>query len=435
MQEDKLLMSAKERHAKVIFESVLSGHFTLKEASLRLKQSYRQTRRRYQRYCREGDLGLIHKSRGKKSSQGLNFKQEVLKYYQSHYEGFGPTLATEKFAELGYQFSHETLRLWLKEAGLWAHARCRKPYRQRRERRQQFGELLQLDGSIHCWFDGQEGYQCLMNLVDDATGITMALLMNGETTEGALRLLKYWVERYGLPKAIYVDLKTVYVSPLSARCGLNKKSGQHAEIGFTQFSVACAQLGIEIIKAYSPQAKGRVERKHAVFQDRFVKELKLKGIKAISDANQVLFDYFLDQINQKFAQAPANSQDAHRDPKPYGDLEQIFCWKYERRLQNDWTISFQNQVYQIKENYANYVEPQDYIIVHQHLTGGVSLWYEGKELNYTLISKKTKPIKTLKKGYDSLMLSQRARANKHKCPWRRSNPHGFKISKKEVQIL
>lgn len=433
MQKDKLLMSAKERNAKVIFESVVLGHFTLKEASLRLKQSYRQTRRRYQRYRREGDLGLIHKSRGKKSLQRLSFKEDVLKHYQSDYEGFGPTLATEKFAELGYQFSRETLRLWLKEAGLWANRRSRKPYRQRRERRQQFGELLQFDGSTHRWFDGQEEYQCLMNLVDDATGITLALLMDGETTEGALRVLKCWVECYGIPKAIYVDLSTVYVSPLSARCGLNKKSGQHADIGFTQFSVACEQLGIEIIKAYSPQAKGRVERKHAVFQDRFVKELKLKKIKTLTEANEILFDYFLDQINQKFARAPADKQDAHRDAKLYGDLEQIFCWKYERRLQNDWTISFQNQVYQIQENYANYVEPQDYIIVHQHLGGGVSLWYEGKELHYTLVVRKPKPVKP--KGYDSLLLSQRARANKHKFLWRRSSLHGFKFSKKEAQIL
>jgi len=434
MKEDKLLMSKKERDRKVIFEYVCEGRLTLKEASERVHLSYRQTRRQYQRYRLKGDRGLIHKSRGRCSNhgKGATFKQEVLNLYRTHYEGFGPTFASEKLEAQGYRLHAETLRLWLKAEGLWEGQRQRKAYRQHRTRKEKFGELLQLDGSIHCWFGRQREYYCLMNLVDDATGKTMALLAEGETTEAIMKVLKKWVERYGIPKAIYVDLKTVYVSPKT----LSDEAGKPGE-GFTQFSLMCEKLGIKIIKAYSPQAKGRVERKHAVFQDRFVKELKLQNIHTIEKANKLLENSFLEHLNQKFQKAPHSQEDAHRDPAPYGDLDQIFCWQYTRQVNHDWTISFQANYYQILKTTVLAVKPKDKIMVRLHLNGKLSFWHQNHLLNCKPINEKPlKPPPPAKLGYNSLQRSNRASQRKSHSPWSLFNPRWIKKNKsKHVHLI
>jgi hypothetical protein len=314
---------------------VKNKHLTVSEAAERLFISQRQMRRILRRYEAEGDPGLIHRHRGKTSNHAcdFNFKKLVLGLYQTKYKGFGSTLAAEKITEEDkHPLSSETLRLWLKSEGLWGERRKRSSYRQQRKRREHFGDLLQLDGSFHPWFGEDYPTACLMNLVDDATGIIMALFDKEETTEAAMRLVQQWIERYGVPKSIYVDLKTVYVSPKTFKHN-DLENGLTA--AFTHFSKACAKLGIKIIKAYSPQAKGRVERKHAVFQDRFVKELQLKNIKDIPGANELLKNDFLHQINKKFAKVPASEENAHRDVKLFGDLKQIFCWEYMRQVQND----------------------------------------------------------------------------------------------------
>lgn len=434
MKEDRLLMSKKERDRKVIFESVREERLTLREASERLHLSYRQTRRQYQRYRLNGDNGLIHQSRGQRSNHGKGavFKQEVLKLYRTHYEGFGPTFASEKLEAQGYHLHAETLRLWLKAEGLWASQRQRKAYRQHRTRKEKFGELLQLDGSIHCWFGRQGEYQCLMNLVDDATGKTMALLAEGETTEAIMRVVKKWVERYGIPKAIYVDLKTVYVS--SKR--LSDEEEKPGE-GFTQFSLMCEKLGIKIIKAYSPQAKGRVERKHAVFQDRFVKELKLQNIHTIEKANKLLEKSFLDHLNHKFQKEPQSQEDAHRDPIPYGDLDQIFCWQYTRQVNQDWTVSFQANYYQILKTKELKVKPRDKISVRLHLNGKLSFWHQNHLLNYKPIKEKPlKPAAPITLSYNSAKRSQNASQKKSNSPWSLFNPRWIKKNKsKHVHLI
>ncbi len=208
---DKLIMSKKERQRKSIFDLVKLGQISQLDASKRLYLSYRQTKRAYQRYLKEGDAGLVHRSRGKASPRAFSFemKKTVLALYEEKYWDFGPTLASEKLLEDDNLKLHaETLRLWLKEAGIWQTKRQRKAHRLRRMRRLRFGELLQLDGSIHPWLPGLSTKQCLMNLIDDATGKTLALLDTGETTDAAFRLLKWWIKLHGIPMAIYVDLKS-----------------------------------------------------------------------------------------------------------------------------------------------------------------------------------------------------------------------------------
>ena len=197
-------MSKKELKRKSIFERVKHGEMSQKDASRRLGLSYRQTKRSYRRFILEGDEGLVHRSRGKRSTFAYpdSLKEQAIKIYLSKYNGFGPTLACEKLEEDdGIKLSSETLRLWLKSEGLWHARRKRRKHRQRRQRRSRFGEMLQMDGSIHHWLPNEENRQCLMNLVDDATSKTLSLMATGETTEAAFRLLSWWIKKHGIPMA------------------------------------------------------------------------------------------------------------------------------------------------------------------------------------------------------------------------------------------
>lgn len=421
MSGDRLTMSKKERDRKAVLSGVSEGKLNLVEASKKLGVSYRQVKRIYNRYQLAGDKGLIHGNCGAKSHNAYSvaYKEKVLTLYRDKYEGFGPVLACEKLLKEGYKLSDETLRLWLISEGLWEKKRKRKGYRQRRARRACFGELLQLDGSHHRWFGEAFPAQCLMNLVDDATGITLSLLSEQETTEAALQLLKKWVERYGIPGAIYVDLKTVYVSPKKRR---DDDEIHEVNAAFTHFSRACSKLGIRIIKAYSPQAKGRVERNHAVYQDRFVKELKLQGITSLDGANAVLENGFIDELNQRFSKTPQSEINAHRGIKNYGDLAQVFCWEYSRVVRQDWTVSFLSQHYQIKETKPLKVRPKQIITVRQHLDGTVTLWYQEEHLPSEQIDAPAAKAPKENKGYDAAQRSQISRKNRFKTPWSIFNP-------------
>lgn len=373
-----MLMSEKERHRKAIFEMVVQGRITLKKAAERCGLSYRQTLRIHQNYLSEGDAGLTHKSRGQRSNRKHPHQDAIINLYREKYEGFGPTLASEYLLEEGYLVNHETLRQWLLSEGLWHRQRKRNPYRRRREPKAQFGELIQIDGSIHDWFCSGK-HDCLLNMIDDATGTTLSVLDTGETTHVIFTTLKKWIEKYGIPQAIYVDLKTVYVSP---------KEGN-----LSYFQQACEKLGIQVIKARSPQAKGRVERNHAVYQDRFVKALKLKHIKTIEGANRLLEKTFIDDLNQKFAKAPRNPNSAHAALMDI-DLDQYLCWNYERRVHHDWTFSFKGKSYQVEKKHGELIKPKSIVQIRIHLNDKMSAWYKGNKITFTEITepKLTKPL-------------------------------------------
>lgn len=217
---DKLIMNANERKRKVVMESIISGHYNLAEGAKRLEISYRQAKRIKARYLHAGDAGLLHKARGISSPRALPnaFKEKVLILYQTKYMGFGPTFAAEKLKEEDDCDVHrETLRLCLKAAGLRARQRKHNAHRSRRVRRDSFGELLQIDGSHHDWFGTGEHYDCLLNIVDDATGKTLSQMDTGETCRILLMTFKWWVERYGVPLAVYVDLNTDFHKSLTAK--------------------------------------------------------------------------------------------------------------------------------------------------------------------------------------------------------------------------
>lgn len=380
--EGHLVMSVKERDRKAVFEMVRLGSWSLVEASKHLGLSYRQCKRSYRRYRQEGDGGLVHRSRGKRSNRQTDpaVREAILRRYDKLYEGFGPTLAAEKLSP-EYAIDHETLRRWLISEGKWQRQRKRSQYRQRRERREHFGELVQVDGSFHHWFGPDHPQSCLIEMIDDATGIRLSLMAKEETTEACMRLLWQWVNRYGIPRALYTDRKNVFITNRPATLE-EQLAGEEPK---TAFGKACARLDIAIIPANSPQAKGRVERAHGVAQDRLVKELWLRGVTTIDGANEVIDGGFTDQLNEKFAIPPAGKEDAHR-PVPKGvKLAEVFSIEEERSVGNDWVVHYDNRLLQISQDNRVLPRPKDRVTVRRLLGGAVQLVHKGQPLRYTEI--------------------------------------------------
>ena len=388
--EGHLIMSAKERRRKVEFEGVRKGRLTIKEAAIRLELSYRHCRRAYKRFREEGDKGLVHRRRGRRSNRAKPqaFKRAVLLRYQERYEGFGPVLAMEKLAEQGYELGRETLRTWLIEENLYQPQRKRARHRKRRKRKAHFGELVQMDGSHHEWFGQGEPFSCLMDMVDDATGTTVALMGGQETTDLAMKTLWLWCRRYGIPKALYTDKKNVFVTDRKPTLE-EQLAGQQP---LTEFGKACAKLGIEIITANSPQAKGRVERKHGVYQDRFVKELCLQGVTTIEKANELLQNGFVHVLNRKFSRPPRSKTDFHRPMRAERELREIFCVEKTRGVANDWTVRCENRFYQILKRNTPLPRPRHKVTVRRLLDGTIQLIYRDKKLKFKEIAPPAAPL-------------------------------------------
>ena len=386
-------MSLKERERLKLFERVKLGELQQKQAAEICGLDYRQTRRLYRRYCEQGDRGLVHRGRGRPSNRRypVAFREQVLARYQERYPDFGPTLAAEKLALDGYDIDHETLRGWLLQAKLWRRRRKRPRHRSWRERRAHFGELVQMDGSHHQWFEQRAPECCLMNMVDDASGTTHSLFAAQETIFAAMELLWQWIDRYGIPRALYTDRKNVYVVDEKTR----EKAADSGLEALTQFGRACKQLDIRIIEAYSPQAKGRVERNHGTYQDRLVKELRLQQIDALASANELLGTGFCQQLNQKFAVAPRSAADYHRSAQGY-DLAAIFCIQEERTATADWIVRFENEFYQLVPRRKSQV-PRGKIMVQRYLNGELHFRYGTEELGYTLLPERPQPQSKPKK--------------------------------------
>jgi len=416
---DELVMSRKERERLVEMEVVAQGQEKLREAARRLGMSYRQVKRVWKRYREEGARGLVHVSRGRASNRGFGEQEReaALAVYRERLEGFGPTLASEKLLEWGVvEVDHETMRRWLMKAGLWARVRRRGPHRQWRERKRRFGELVQMDGSHHDWF-GTGHQTCLMNLVDDATTTTLAGMEAQETTAGAMRSLWAWIVRYGIPFALYCDGKTVYVTDREATA----EEQLAGEVPLTAFGRVCRRLGIEIVRAHSPQAKGRVERSHGVYQDRLVKELRVRGIATIAGSNTLLQGGFVARLNEKFATAPASDEDAHR-PVPGGlDLATVFVFEDSRRVANDWTIRYDNRYYQITGPKETMPRPKATVTVQRRLDGSLHILYRQREVTFREVPLEARVApKTRAAALDDPSEPSRSSVPSATHPWRRA---------------
>lgn len=389
---------------------VKAGKLTLVEAAEVMGLCYRQTKRVWGRYRDQGDKGLVHQLRGKPGARAKPAKTKalILARYAQRYPDFGPTLAAEYLAGEGLAVDHETLRRWLLAAGQRTLRRRRQRHRQWRERKPCLGAMVQLDGSHHDWFEGRCERCVLMVMVDDATNRVWAQFFEEETTRASYDMLAGWTRRQGLPQSLYVDRDSIY------RCeGVGSVAEQLAgKEPQTQFGRAMKQLGVELILANSPQAKGRVERMNGVLQDRLVKALRLAGINDRNRANEFLARDYLPGLNRKFQVEPASPADAHQAVP--GKLDEILSWEVERVVQRDWTVASGAKWYQVDRQHESLSLAGKRIIVRTLRSGAVQLDRGGVKLRWKELPGRPqrKEVKTLE-----------ARS---KSPWKPAPGHPWK---------
>src|SRR6266436_6609494 len=273
-------------------------------------------------------------------------------------------------------------------AGLWSRVRKRSPHRRRRERKAHFGELVQRDGSFHPWFEGRGPQSCLLTLVDDATGKTLGRFGAQETIWAAVGVLRAWIDRYGIPQALYTDWKNVYVRPPNAEERIR------GEPAVTQFGRMCAKLGIGIIAASSPQAKGRVERAHGTHQDRLVKKLRLAGIANYDQANAYLDEHYLADHNRRYAHAAVAPADYHRRRPTARQLDEVFWLEEERVVSEDWVVRYHNRLLRLERQGRHWTPAKSRVLVRENEAGEVAI----HDRDQRLVFRELKPSTALSGG-------------------------------------
>jgi leucine-zipper of insertion element IS481 len=382
-------MSDREFARAAVLRRVIGGELTITDATPLLRVSYRQAKRLVQRFRVDGRKGLVHRSLGRRSNRAAPgaHRAAVLALVQAHYGGpagrgpgqrFGPTLVAEHlWTDHGVLVPVTTLTRWMREAALWSRARRGKPRHQRRARKAHFGELVQLDGSFHDWFEGRGPRACVMTMVDDATGRTLLRFGAEETTWAVAELLQRWIAQYGVPAALYADWKNVYQRAPT----LNE--AVRGETPLTQFGRMCTKLGITLIGAASPQAKGRVERGHGTHQDRLIKKLRLKRINDLAAANAYVEREYLPQHNARFAILPADPVDHHqpRDRRRWADAD-VFCLESSRTVGNDHVVQYQQQALQLDPRLRGRVPVKSRVLIRELQDGNLRVVFvapDGRE--------------------------------------------------------
>ena len=405
-------MSAKERRRIGVLEKVEAGEMSLRQAAMVMQVSYRQAKRLRRRFSKDGDAGLIHRRRGKPGGRSKAHAERVkiLQRYKDRYADFGPTLAAEHLEKDGLKVDHETLRRWLLKEGVWKVRRARQKHRQWRERKECFGEMVQMDGSHHDWFEGRRERAVLMVMIDDATNRTDARFSEEETTRACFDLFESWVKRHGTPASLYVDRDSIY------RCERDPTvAEQIAGVEpVTQFGRAMKELGVQLILANSPQAKGRVERRNAVFQDRLVKEMRLLGISDLKAANEYLRRTFLPQLNRRFTFAPKAAADAHQ--KPAATVNEALSWKEERVVQRDWTVVWMNRWFQIDRSHENLSLADKKVTIRELRNGRIDLLHNGQRLRCRKLPVRPPPQKQAARKSGARAMTKPAPTH----PWRGS---------------
>jgi transposase len=388
-------MDERELERGAVLSQVAGKGWTLGQAAERMGVSYRQAKRLWKRYQAKGTRGLVHGNVGRVSNHAKpkSLQRRVLGLIRKKYGGepgerFGPTLVAEHLEEDdGMVMGVETLRQWMLKEGLWSRERRGRAHRRRRERKEHFGELVQLDGSFHDWLEGRGPRGCLMNMVDDATGTTLCRLGQEETIWAAVGVLRAWIERYGVPQALYTDWKNVYVREPRAQERLR------GEEPLTQFGRMCQELGIEIRAASSPQAKGRVERNHGTHQDRLVKKLRLRKITSLEEGNRYLEERYCEEHNARFAVRAAAPQDFHLPSPGARKLEKIFRLERERALSHDWVVRDQNRFYQLERQSLHHAPAKSKVTVCEWEDGRMEFHYRGQKLSWEQIPAPPLPSK------------------------------------------
>ena len=417
---ETLRMSRRERKRLELLSRVGRSELTLAKAAELLGLSYRQAKRVYRRYREEQDAGLVHRLRGRVSNRRMQVveREAVLKLYRERYADFGPTLAVEYLVrEDGQKLSVSTLRRWLMSAGLWKPQKAGSVHRRWRARKEHVGEMLQMDGSHHDWFEGRRGWAVLMVMIDDATNRTYGRFFEEETTTAAMTTFQRYVERSGLPRSLYVDRAGIYEPTREATV-----DEELAETGpLTQFGRAMQELEVELICAHSPQAKGRVERRHAVFQDRLVKAMRLARLNDLDVANQFLEETFLPDMNARFTVEPKHRADLHRRVAKGVQLADVLSFQEARVVQSDWTVQWRCRHFQLTEANQCLALVRQKVLVCEHLNGTVHLKYRGRELPFEELADRPPRAAAASQGPTGLGRVGTRPAADH--PWRgRSTP-------------
>lgn len=381
----ELRMSSKERDRLKILDAVIAGRLKQVEAARLLNLCPRQVRRLLERYRAEGDAGLVHRLRGQASNRKLPgvLKRRTIQRVKKKYSGFGPTLAAEYLAEHdGITLSRETLRHWMIEEGLWKRRKRGVKHRQWRERRSCFGEMVQIDTSIHDWLEGRGEAMVLIAMIDDATSRIRLRFFAADSTASNMEMILGWLRAHGRPLAIYADRASHFTIT-------RKRADHEAPDGPTQIERSLGELGIEYIAARSPQAKGRVERAFKTLQDRLVKAMRVVGLTTMEQANAWLQSEFVPLWNARFTVRAACGADAHRPLRGY-DLASILSTQTLRRVNNDYTVSFKGQWLQIEKKSIVAGLRGSFVTVEERLGGLLRLKWGGRHLKHRRI---VRPIK------------------------------------------
>lgn len=369
-------MSNKEAERLGIIAKIADHEWSYRKASQALRLSKRQLIRLVQRYREGGVSNVTHRNRGKTSPRKADDhkRREISCLIRSHYDDFGPTLITEQLSQRhGVNMSREWIRKLMVEEGLWKPKKQKElRLHQRRPRRSQEGELVQIDGSYAAWFEERSDKCCLLVAIDDATSKLQELrFAHHETREDYFALLKSYLQRRGKPVAVYTDRHSIFKTTRKYDCCED-----------TQFARAMKELDIELIHANSPQAKGRVERANGTLQDRLIKIMRLEGISSIEEGNKYL-EVFREEYNKKFAKRAKNPIDAHRAVLQRCKMEKTLCVKEKRKLSKQLTLQFENKSYQLQVEKGGRRLIGATVLLY-HSGDSVVIELEGKELKYSV---------------------------------------------------
>jgi len=406
-EEDRIIMSQKEVNRLYVIRQVIEKAITQAQAAATLGLTDRQVRRIARSIRLEGVAGISHKSRGKSAHNRIadKIKDKAVTLCRDRYKEFGPTHASEKLLTVHQiKVSDETLRGWFKEEHIPYKGRKKRPHRQWRERKPHRGEMVQMDGSHHDWFEGRGPWCVLMGYIDDATGTVYARLYEYEGTLPAMDGFKRYIRLYGLPQSVYLDRHSTY--KVTAKQTIEEELNDIQPM--SHFEKSLAELDVKVIHAYSPQAKGRIERLFGTFQDRVVKEMRLAGVTDIAGGNTFL-DGYLPEYNRKYAKEATQKADFHRPIANKRGLDAILSIKTDRSLRNDFTIAHNKKLYQIKSNIR-----ARKVTVEERTDGTMRIVHNGQRLKYQEIV--VRPIQ------------QKKTAQKPKAlrAWRPSESHPWK---------
>lgn len=415
MEKPKLTTLEQEKYD--IIRSCIDGDITNKEASVRLGLKIRQVQRIKRVVEVEKEAGVVHKSKGQtppNAADDATVKKITAFFKEKKHSDFGPTFAQEKLKVQGIVMSTEALRLLMIKKDLWKPHKRRGPkiVREWRERKECFGELIQFDGSYHDWLETGEK-ECLLGAIDDATSSIVEAMF--EDNEGVRAVFRFWwlyVEAHGLPMAIYLDKFSTYK--------INHKSAVDNPEFMTQFERAMQELGVRVICANSPEAKGRVERLFGTLQDRMVKEMRLLDIKTCDAGDKYIREEYKDDHNKRFSVPARSTVDVHR---PLSDdlkdrLPSIFSKQEKRKVNNDYTIQFKNRWFQLESTQDTAIYKRDEVIVEERLDDSLHIRFKNTYLKYHELPARPKPLNVPVVALTNKKPDWKPPVNH---PWRRNN--------------